>query len=391
MNRQASESNRQIDPEAYIQKIIDWSTSDLHVLAHREQLRSEGRPSGIWTGFSRFQSPVEVLEYAGEPAAHLLLYLYSLGAGVSKRASYDADVRFSRLVETLARGTGLSARKRARKVERALERLKNDHRIEYRQERKSDGSYGAGRIYLLEPSTGRRLPATGRYGLLSGEPYEPTGPFDYITVTRHSLEAIHKMKRACEKATYIAALAFVSRDVHENVSVEPQLWWEVAHLSRSSFYRGLRYCECQQLLSYKKNALTLFDPLTKKPVERWRHPSPWVVHENSTVQLDFKTVLPEHWRFIVEDLFGESFPEANASGWTRMSEEIPCPFCKARDKFAVNWGGGSFCHGCRQKNGLAKLIQHMKGFTTMGQTKEYILERLDCFCKKELERALEGV
>jgi hypothetical protein len=60
------------------------------------------------------------------------------------------------------------------------------------------------------------------------------------------------MKHACEKATYIAALAFVSRDVHEHVSVEPQLWWEVAHLSRSSFYRGLRYCEARELLSYKK-------------------------------------------------------------------------------------------------------------------------------------------
>jgi hypothetical protein len=126
-------------------------------------------------------------------------------------------------------------------------------------------------------------------------------------------------------------------------------------------------------------------------VDRWRHPSPWVAHEYSTVQLSFKTVLPEHWRFIVEDLFGESFPEANTSGWTRTSEEINCPFCQARDKFVVNWGGGSFCHGCREKNGLAKLIQHMKGFTTMDQTKEYILGQQERLFKKESERVLETV
>ena len=243
---------------------------------------------------------------------------------------------------------------------------------------------------LLDPSTGRRLTATYGYGLISGE-LDEHGPFDYITVPLPGLEAIHKMKHACEKATYIAALAFASRDVHEHVSVEPELWREVAHLSRSGLYRGLRYCENQRLLSYRKNALTLFDPLTKKPVERWRHPSPWVAHENSTVQLDFKHVPPNHWRLIVEDLFGESFPEANASGWTRMSEEIPCPFCKARNKFAVNWGGGSFCHGCRKKTGLAKLIQHMKGFATMDETKQYILGQQECFFKKELEKGLEAV
>jgi hypothetical protein len=111
MNRQADESNQQTDPKVYLQNIIDWSTSDFHVLAYREQLRSEGRPDGIWKGFSRFQSPVEVLEYAGEPAAHLLLYLYCLGAGASKSASVGADVGFSRLLKTLAKGTGLFGRR----------------------------------------------------------------------------------------------------------------------------------------------------------------------------------------------------------------------------------------------------------------------------------------
>jgi hypothetical protein len=176
MNEQADVSNQQTDPKAYIQKIIDRGTGDVHILAYREKLRSEGRPYGIWKGFSRFQSPVEVLEYAGEPAAHLLLYLYCLGASASKRASVGADVRFSRRLKTLAKDTGLFGRK----VERALERLKNDRHIEYRQGRKSDGSYGAGRIYLLEPSTGRRLPATCGYGLLPGN---WTNPRDHSTTS----------------------------------------------------------------------------------------------------------------------------------------------------------------------------------------------------------------
>ena len=150
MNRQAHESHLQIDPtqridpKGYLPKVTDWTTGVIPVLAYREQLRSDGRPEGVWTGFSRFQAPVEILEYAGEPAAHLLLHLYLLGAGASNTASVGADVRFYRLVETLASGTGLSERK----VERALARLRKDRHIDCRQGRKSDGDYGAEWIYF---------------------------------------------------------------------------------------------------------------------------------------------------------------------------------------------------------------------------------------------------
>ena len=54
MNRlESSESNN-----PYLPFLLHWNSSSNEVLLQRSRLSFEGKPTGIWTGFSTFQSPV---------------------------------------------------------------------------------------------------------------------------------------------------------------------------------------------------------------------------------------------------------------------------------------------------------------------------------------------
>ena len=365
MNR--NESNvfhRSFPPE-----LLQWIDSNPEVLLHRSRLVSDGKPSGIFSGFSTFQCPVTLLQYAGNPAVHLALLLYVQGAGTSYRSSETgADVSFLATIKRKAEVSGLSPRA----VRSGFHRLEKDGYISLRMNRKTDaGRFRARRVFLLNPETGERLSTDpGSYGLLSSNASDEY--FSFITVPRASLEAIHIMKHASEKAVYLAALCLVSKACDEVVFVERLLWRQLSHLGKNAFDRGVRYCISRKFLSYRKHVLTVNDPQTGKPTERWKNAGVRIEHENTHWKFDLNTVTPEEWQTVVEKLLHESFA---GDGW-RHGKDIACPFCGERDVFAVNFSLSGFtCHGCREKGKLGQLVQRVRG-TNMGAAKVFIQETI---------------
>ena len=264
-----------------------------------------------------------------------------------------------------------------RSVKFAFKQLVEHHVIERKPGRRNDaGKFGAGRVHLINPQTGKRLSTDpGRYGLLSSNVTDDY--FSFITVPRPSLEEIHTMKHASEKAVYLAALCLVSKAMDECVFVDRSLWQELAHLGKNAFNRGVRYCIGRKLLSYRKHVLTLHDPQTGKPTERWKNKGVRVEHENAHWKYDLDKFSSEEWRIVLEKLLHESI--TSFDGW-RTLQKIRCPFCGERGSFSMSMStsSGFRCHGsgCRVHGKLGQLVQRVRG-TNMDAAKVFIQETIE--------------
>ncbi len=368
MNR--NESN--VFHKSFLPDLLLWIDSNPEVLLHRSRLASGGKPSGIWTGFSTFQSPVTLLQYAGNPAMHLALLLYVQGAGVSYRSSETgADVSFLATIKRKAEVSGLSPRA----VRSGFKRLEKDGSISLRMSGKTDaGRFRARRVFLLNPQTGERLSTDpGHYGLLSSNASDEH--FHFVTVPRVALEAIHTMKHASEKAVYLAALCLVSKARDESVFVERSLWRQLSYLGENAFNRGVRYCIGRKLLSYRKHILTVNDPQTSKPTERWKNKGVRIDHENTHWKFDLNTVTPEEWHGVVQKAMQQTI--SFFDGW-RTVKELGCPYCGEQGKFSLSFSDSGFrCHACQQGHGkLGQLVQHVRG-TNMDAAKVFIQETIE--------------
>lgn len=370
MNRTESNSPSQF---SCLQSLLEWTDTNPEVLIRRSRLAADDRPTGIWTGHSTFQIPLRLLEYAGQSPVHLALLLYSQGAGVSYRSpDWGNDVSFPSRIASRAKVSGLSARV----VRSAFKRLETDGYISMRSNGNTDaGRYRARKIFLLDPQTGERLTTNpGIYGLFSSNATDEH--FHFITVPRTSLEAVNAMEHASAKSAYLVALCFVSKAMDECVAVNRSLWQRLSHLGRNAFGRGLRYCIRKGLLSYRRGVLTVNDPATGKPTERWKHPRVRIEHENPVWKFDLNTVKPEKWRIVVEELLHASFPETD--GWTHSTKDVGCPFCGEFGKFNVNFSESRYkCHasGCRESGRLGQLVQRVHR-TTMDAAKTFIQEKI---------------
>lgn len=300
---------------------------------------------------------------------HLALLLYRQGAGVSYGSIESGlDVSFKARVDTKAEASHLSPRS----VKGAFRRLERDGFLVRRNQKSESGRFKAARVYLLNPQTKERLlTRPGEYGLLSSNANDEH--FHFITVPRASLDAINGMKHASSKAVYLSALCLASKAMEECVLVRRSLWQELSQLGRNAFSRGLRYCTGKKLFSYKKGVLTLHDPLTGKPTERWRSERVRIQHENTVWRFDLNEVTPEQWRAVVERLLKQAIPAADK--WT-LSKEIPCPHCGKAGAFSVNFSvAGYICHGCKEKGRLGQLVQRVHG-GNMDAAKVFIQESI---------------
>lgn len=234
---------------------------------------------------------------------------------------------------------------------------------------------------LLNPETGEVLQTDpGQYGLLSSNSSDER--FSFITIPKSSLDAINRMELACEKSVYIAALALVSKARNEVVAVDRQLWQQLAHLGRNAFGRGFKRCKNKKLFSYKRGILTLHDPLTGAPSERWRSPQVWIDHDNPKWKYDLNKITPEQWHAVVEKLLHQTFPDVD--GWTPTEKEVHCPFCKQYGEFSVNFNvSGYRCHGCGEKGRLGQLVKQVRG-TNMDAAKQFIQETIENMNEKEI-------
>lgn len=311
------------------------------------------------------QVPISLLRYAGSPPAHLALHLYAQGAGVSYRADETgADVCFRVRVKTKRKATNLTLRS-------TFSRLETDGYIQRKRERIASGRHRASRIYLLDPLTGDRLKThPNSYGLLSENAQDEC--FSFITLPRDCLKAIDEMECASEKALFLAALCLVSKARDECVEVARALWRALAHVSKNSFTSALRSLTNKKLLSYRRGVLTLHDPLTGKPVERWRYPRKLVNHENAQWAFDLNKVTAEEWHAVLERALRVPIPFFD--GWHTV-KELGCPFCGECGKFSLSFESAGFkCHAaCKEHGKLGQLVKHVLG-VEWDAVKEYIKE-----------------
>jgi hypothetical protein len=359
------------DPPAYRQSLLTWDDTNAKVFAYRSRLESEGKIHGLWNNFSSFQCPVELVEFAGSPAMHLALLLYQQAAVVSYRAREEnRNVRFKVTIKNRATASGLSPRS----VRSAFKVLERDGLIvRKRRQKGTDGRFLDTYVDMLDPQTGYALQTFPKvYGLLSSN--ATNDYFHFITVPKAALTAIKCMTHACEKSVYIAALCLASKAGDECVAVDRALWQQVSHVKRAAFSRGLKYCVNRGLVSYRSGVLTVNDPLTGLPTERWKHPREFIHHENPQWEYDLDKVTPDEWRIVIPKAFNGLAPLTD--GWHTL-KEVGCPFCGERGKFNISYSDTRFrCHACIEGRGrLGKLLKRVLG-TDMNSAKTFIQETL---------------
>jgi hypothetical protein len=304
----------------------------------------EGKPDGIWIRYSNFEVPEYVTWYAGQAPGHILLVLYHRAEshGLSDHISLKVKEN------SVAEETGL----KPRTVRHAFAQLKRDQRIrrEARHD-KSDGTFLASAVTLLNDS-GEPLTRPQKWGVCRSNEIRP-----FITFPVACLDEINDMALASQKATYISALALVSQQKQESVYVQKDKWQELSGLGRNAFNSGVAFCKRKKLLSYSGEVLTVFDPKTHKPNERWKHPRKWIDHVDTKWKYDLNDVPAERWQNFLENMLGRKF-EVGADGWTLRSE---CPFCREhKQRFRMNFQQSQFKCDCGQRGRLGQLIERLK-------------------------------
>jgi hypothetical protein len=322
----------------------------------------QGKRPGIWVGYSRFEVPSFITEYGGQAEAHVLLLLYRRAAGTSYNSMTAADLTFTVRQDTLALNTGLTTRS----VRNALVQLGKDKHIVRTRRKRSNKTYLASRVTLLDGDGQPLQTSPQHYGVCRENKVKP-----FITMPKVCLEALHGMTPS-QKGVYIAAHALASREKRESVYVAKEEWQILSGLAENAFNRGVKQCKSKGLLSYSSGVLTINDPQTRKPTQRWQHNRERIEHVNPEWAFDLNDVTAEEWQYVVESLLGRKL-ETDSSGWTLRTA---CPFCAYKEKFHVNFSKAAYrCHSCDAKGRLGWLVGLVKN-VNMDAAKEYIKERI---------------
>jgi hypothetical protein len=309
--------------------------------------------SDLWIGFSRFEVPEVVTDYAGKVAAHVLLLLYQRASGKSIYSSSERDLSFVVSEDWLAKKTGLTTRS----IQLAFAQLESDGRIRKRRRTYPDGTVRTSVVLTLLDSSGSPLQTTPyEYGVCR------KNDLPFITFTKRSLDAINKMKLPSAKAVYIAALALVHRNKKEGgISVDRKEWQQLSGLGESkyAFKSGLAYLKAEKLVTYRKQMLTVNDPRTGEPADRSDNPKPRIDHGPGTNWKDgnLDDVPAEDFQRFVEAMLGRKF-EVGEDGWTLRSE---CPFCNYKKRFRMNFTWSQFICDCGKRGRLVPLVSEVKG------------------------------
>jgi hypothetical protein len=330
---------------------------ELKQITDEREKKQESNLSGLWKGHSVFQADARVLGYGGEPAAVIALNLYQRASGMSYNCVKVTDVCVKVLNETLCERTGLSTRT----VERGIKRLNADgHFKSTRTRNKRTGRRGASAHTPLHPETREPLKTSpANFGLCAVNGLKP-----YITMTREALAQVNLMTKASHKAVYVAAFQISGLLLSTSFKMDKDFWRHAAHVGKNAFADGVKYCANKKLLSYKRGVLTLHDPLTGQPSERWKHEHGRIEHDNPKWKNNLNDVTEDQWKIIISKLLpGKEFI-TDADGWSCTTRGVVCPFCKTPRSFRVNFKRSQYqCFndacGENSKGRLCPLVQRV--------------------------------
>lgn len=329
-----------------------------------------GKPTGVWIGYSKFEIPEFVLRYYGEAPAHVLCLLYHRASGKSYHSTSEHDLSLSVREDTLASKSGLSTRS----IERAFKQLESEHRIRRVRRKHPTGRFLASRVTLLDGSGEPLQTSPQHYGLCRVSDLRP-----FITMPRASLDVLNGMTPS-QKATYISALALASRQKRESVFVDKQAWFIESGLGENAFGAAVAVCKRRKLLTYSNGVLTLNDPQTGRPTQRWKYGKDWIEHIDPQWEFDLNEVTEEQWHYTLESLLSRKF-ETAADGWTLRTQ---CPFCFYKERFHANFTKAAYrCHSCDAKGRLGQLVARVKNIS-MGEAKKFIAEHIEALQKVEV-------
>jgi ribosomal protein L37AE/L43A len=156
--------------------------------------------------------------------------------------------------------------------------------------------------------------------------------------------------------------------------VTPEDWKLATLLGKNSFNRGKKECVKRGLLSYKRQKLTLNDPVTRKPSVKTRGER--IIHADPKWKFSLDAIKPEEWQKIAERALNREFT-VNASGWTHSRADNLCPFCQEPRAFTMNFERSQWkCHHCEEKGRMFQLVQRVLRETQPQRVRDFISETL---------------
>jgi hypothetical protein len=325
----------------------------------------------FWKNHSVFQLPARVVSFKGAAESLILLYCYKLANAVHSHCPEEVRIELTIREETLVEKTGLS---RAA-VTRAIRTLEVAECIKVI--RKRDPATGRVRtsVYLLLHSTTKE--PLRAFPKQFGVCHSNSESRPYLTVPQESREIINRMRPA-GRAVYLSGLLVGSRSMRTSLHIVRSFWQETSLLGVNAFGRGLKECKKRALLSYKRGVLTLNDPVTGKPSERYKYECR-IEHEKPEWRFDLDSVTAVQWQHVLEKILpGTALGGHN--GWTRTSLHVLCPFCHEERTFAVNTRTGHYScksekcsnHSNNGKGRLGQLVQRVLGLKKMSHVKAYL-------------------
>jgi hypothetical protein len=334
----------------------------LHVL--RAKQADTNKPTGLWIGHSRFQCPSFVLEYAGRPPARLTLDLYDRAQGHSYSSADEFTLSFKVRLATVQEKTGMTAEQ----VKRSAMVLERDGRI-YRKQVKSGktGKFLSNLVTPLNPRTGRAWSTSpGKPGLLSENHFS-----EYITVPQDTIPAVKRISRH-GLAVLLAALEAISKadTGTESTEITRQELRKSSCLGRDAFRKGLKECLSQGFLSFKSKVLTVHDPQTRKPTERWKNRRAESYHQSKKFDFDLNDRTADDYRTLLGAVFNQNYTDMPDRRWHPVLFDGGCPLCgevRRRGDFAVCINpnvAGFHCYLCGRKGKLVELAAQVLGFST---------------------------
>jgi hypothetical protein len=327
-------------------------------------LKKEGEKEGLWVGHSVFQLPVTVHRYKGAPESLVLAYLYEFASGISFHSSQPIILELRVSQDKIAEKTGLALRS----VPGAIQELEADNCIRVVRTRNEDTGQVELNVYLLLHSTTQE-PLRSRpkvWDICHENSVKP-----YITAPKTLLKSLTPMTPGA-RAVYLAALSLASVRTSMIFTVTREDWKTETLLGRNAFNRGLKECAKSGLLKYKRNTITLHDPLTRKPSTKTRQQP--VYHEGAQWKFNLDAITADEWQRVAERLLKRSVT-VSASGWTNTTADGLCPFCTHARSFTMHFDHSQWkCHHCGKRGRMFQLVQQVLRESQAQRVREYITE-----------------
>jgi hypothetical protein len=320
--------------------------------------------AGFWVGHSVYQLPVTVQRYRGGAESLVLCYLYERASGISFYSEKPVllEVRVSQ--KKVAEKTGLSLWS----VSQAVNSLEADKCIRVERVRDTETGQVELNVYLLlHSTTAEPLKSSPRlFGVCHQNADRP-----YITAPKETLKVLTQLQSGV-RAVYLAALSLASLRQSLSFVVTREDWKTQTLLGKNAFNRGLKECTKRGLVKYKRQTLTVNDPVTRKPSTKSRREI--VKHDGPDVKWRFSldAITADQWQRVAEKLLHRDFT-VNASGWTHTRPDDFCPFCKEARSFTMNFAQSQWkCHHCDARGRMFQLVQRVLRETQAQRVREYI-------------------